>query len=367
MPNIDDYAILVGIDKYKFLPRLNGAREDATKFALWLQDPDGGGLLPDKIELILSPESSQSPEPVQKQIDDALEKFKINHKRRIGRRLYFYFSGHGYGQFDDIGMLMASASENTLNENIGLRPYKIFLTRWGFFDEIVFILDCCRGSADHALTREPKFTLDPNLIPKPPPKVESFTVLATNNGRLAFSALNPEAGQKRGILTQAVLEGLKEQFATDEKGRITASSLNNYVRRRVIQIAQSHGIEQSAEIIAPTIGEITFNEGLTKMQEIGIKIPKGINELTIKNAKLKPIAKYTLDATSGNWNFNYLTHDEQLKKFVHPITIAPANDSTFKVNLVQNGWYAFEVPNGDYTLDLREVDSNDTNYIFKFE
>jgi len=364
--NTDDYAIVVGIDNYSSLPRITGAGDDAIKFAEWLQDPDGGSLIPEKIALILP--SAQPSQTLKTKIDEALKRFKIMRRERIGRRLYFYFSGHGFGQYDDIGMFMPEATINEANFNVGLRPYKIFLSKWGFWDEVIFILDCCRDPISFAATQEPPFTFQDNTIPNLPQQVENFIVLATDHGRQAFSAWDPVTGKKRGILTRAILEGLKDQLATDEKGRITAGSLNDYVMTRVEQIAKQHGLTQKAQIFRPSMGDIVFKEGITKMHDIGVEIPAGVNTLIIRNAKLKQIAQYDLDMNSGLWQIKYLTVDDELKKFVVPGGGPLRTGASINVRLIQNGRYAFQLPNQDMTLlDLREVDPNDVNYVFKFE
>lgn len=372
--NKDDYAIVIGIDKYSLLPRLSGAREDAVTFADWLQNKEGGGLLPEHIELILSPDKSpepaQMPLPLQAQVDNALKRFKIIHKKWIGRRLYFYFSGHGYGQYDDIGMFMAPASTDQLNYNIGLRQYKIFLSQWGFFDEMVFILDCCRDPFCYGEPQKPSFTFPPHEIPNPAPKVENFVVLATDHGRQSFSVWDDNTGKKRGILTRAVIEGLGENLATDGKGRITASSLRDYVIGRVPQIAKAHDLEQGAEILRPSLGEIIFKEGIIKMQQVGILIPHGVNALIILNVKLKKIAHYVLDENSAVWNFNYLTDNPEEQKFLQHISFSNSDPDgvVIMVNMIQNEWYALEPSQGEMKpLNLKEIDSNRADFVFEFE
>ena len=123
--NDQDFAIIIGIDGYPQLPLLNGAHEDAMEFKKWLVSPDGGWL-PDSdsnIQILLSPDgivaNPAKAFPKKDDIDIALDSFGLgnpNFEGRIGRRLYFYFSGHGVGpNFDDVAILMANASINHLN------------------------------------------------------------------------------------------------------------------------------------------------------------------------------------------------------------------------------------------------------------
>jgi hypothetical protein len=254
--NPDDYGIVVGIDTYPALRPLRSATRDAAHFAEWLESPTGGGIPPEKghVRLIVSKSTFSADywdaTPVQHDIDRALRDFGAAARKRVGRRLYFYFAGHGIGlAFDDVGMLMANASMETLNSNIGLRPYLGYLHDTVLFDEVVFILDCCRDSVRSEGTRGPAFggargtgaalAAGATAAPAPPAaQVESLVILAAEYGARAFDRNDPATGERRGVLTQAVLEALKGTAAADATGRITAASLGEYVLRRVPEIGK---------------------------------------------------------------------------------------------------------------------------------
>lgn len=261
--NPDHYAIVIGIDSYSQLPALKSARKDASDFMQWLMAEEGGGLDLKNIKRIFSPDdfpaNPSDARPNQIDVEDALMKFGIRNGK-IGKRLYFYFAGHGIGpQFDDVGMLMAHASEDTLKRNIGLRPYRLFFRSAGVFDEIVFFLDCCRDSRPGITTGEPEIILKPggNEI-----DIQDFVLMAAEYGMNAFHALVPGSPEPRGILTRAILEGLTKPEAADEQGRFTASSLRNFVKTRVPeltaipklkQIPRTDPAELAHEIIFSTI------------------------------------------------------------------------------------------------------------------
>src|SRR4051812_47010439 len=160
--NPDHYAIVIGIDRYPQLPILEGPVSDATAFKDWLVSPDGGGLPEQNARLILTGAQTNDPldaQPVKVEIDRALRDFGLERNKKIGKRLYFYFSGHGFGaKFDDVGMLMANASATRLGSNIGLRPFREFFNDFIFFDEIVYVLDCCRDNTQKSQTQGPDFT-----------------------------------------------------------------------------------------------------------------------------------------------------------------------------------------------------------------
>jgi hypothetical protein len=262
--NEDDYAIVVGIDTYPLLRALHSSKADASLVAEWLQSPTGGGVPGDHVALIVSgpnyPAHPFDATPVQTNIDRALFDWGAAGRKRIGRRLYFYFAGHGIGlNFTEVGMLMANASMEMLNSNIGLMPYLIYFHDTVLFDEVVFILDCCRDPVSRETTRGPSFggsrgtgaALAPGAtaVPAAPAgQVEAFVVLAAEYGAEAFAPTDDETGERRGVLTQAVLEALKGTAAADAAGRITAFSLQRYVIDRVPEIATDARLKQEPRI-----------------------------------------------------------------------------------------------------------------------
>lgn len=105
--NDNDYAIVVGVRHYSGLPILSGPETDANNIYEWLLSDTGGGLPKANCHLFLSTENPLS--PIQDSIDicfgTILNEFQENHKE--GRRLYFYFSGHGLGvEFDDTALVL---------------------------------------------------------------------------------------------------------------------------------------------------------------------------------------------------------------------------------------------------------------------
>ena len=98
----DDYAIVIGLNDYPQFGSqgrpLAGAIEDAERFATWLKDTKtGGGLPQDNCKEILSTPDPLAPNKLG--IDLALGSLITQAKvAGGGRRLYFYFSGHGQAE-----------------------------------------------------------------------------------------------------------------------------------------------------------------------------------------------------------------------------------------------------------------------------
>ena len=251
-PLTDHYGIAIGIDTYPALRPLRSSVSDATKFLEWLTDDEGGNVSPDNVRLIKSPANIAADtfdaEPTQKEVDRALRDFGALNGHRIGKRLYFYFAGHGFGpSFDNVGMLMASASMDMLKANIGLRNYRDYFHETGLFDEVIYIIDCCRDNARGEQTASPIFRDQP--VPDKAARIVDFIALAAGYGEKAFAPVSVVDGERRGILTRAVLDALGgDPKALDPAGRVTAASLQMYLKDRVKEIADDEKLKQIPEM-----------------------------------------------------------------------------------------------------------------------
>ena len=295
--NPDHYAIVIGIDKYSQLRVLRGSGKDAMQFAIWLKADDGGGVPEENISVITSPpnfpDNPFEARPVAYQIDDALTRLGLTKPGRIGSRLYFYFAGHGFGPtLDDVGMLMANAAQERLGYNIGLRPFRIFLRQSEAFDEIVFILDCCRDPVTSVDTSKPGITAG---FKGTGVKVRDVVMLAAEYGEKAFQKVDGDTGEPRGVLTKALLEGLKKPEGADGLGRYTAASVFSYVASRVPFITQDPKLKQVPKVDPSPEPEIVFSTiPESQLERVNVEIsvdPKYIGTLILKDNTNKEIVR----------------------------------------------------------------------------
>jgi hypothetical protein len=299
-PNPQDYAIVIGINGYSQLQPLAAAQRDATEFAQWLLSLTGGGLCERNLRLIVSPsklpEVPIDAEPVQKQIDRALYEFGVEENVRIGRRLYFYFAGHGFGpNHDNVGMLMANASDTRLKSNIGLSQYRSFFKENHLFDEVIFFLDCCRDPGFLIETAGPDFTLE---RPPVPPQIEDFIVLGASYGEKAFARVSGEISERRGVLTQAIMEALQgEPQAANLQGEITTSTLRDYLHRRVVELATDEKLKQKPEVPTLPTRDFIFKTITTtvQVQIFADNAELGGGELILRDGSWEQIATKSVD------------------------------------------------------------------------
>lgn len=252
--NPDDFAILIGISSYpQTLPELPSAEHDVAQFSRWLLEV--GGLPPENIRTVLStPESTkENPIPVQLTVERAMERLQIgrclSQGQRRGRRLYFYFSGHGLGnEFDDVAMLLADFSDFRQKGNIGLRGYRRMFRQAGTFDEVFYFLDCCRDHSRLAQAMDPGFTV---LPPPTPRETRDVVVMAAPWGAQAFAAPVPGTPRHSSLLTRALLEGMGldgTPMAIDPQGRVSTTTLWSYLRKRVPELAGALNRDQRPRV-----------------------------------------------------------------------------------------------------------------------
>jgi hypothetical protein len=219
----------------------------------WLLKADGGGLPAKNVRPVLSKQlpkgtsalyASPTPKEVEIAIDELGIPQAVREKRKLGKRLYFYFAGHGFGPtVDEVGMLLMDSARDMLNSNLGLRLYRKYFHSAGVFDEVVYIIDCCRDPILYAETLPPRFTAQVRV---PTPLVHEFAVLGAAWGEQAFE-VSTTGIEPRGLLTQAVLEALKGvEGAKDQSGsgNVTDVSLWKYVEGRVRELATQQDLPQ---------------------------------------------------------------------------------------------------------------------------
>lgn len=234
MPN--DYALVVGIDRYPLLNSLGGAQRDAANFGKWLTASDGGNVPPANVKLLLSDGFATASDdfftqPLMQDVYgwlaaiNAAAKRRAKSEPRFGRRLYLYFAGHGFApqEWDEACLFMANASPDTLGEHVpGIRLAQFFVAT-GHFDEVVLFMDCCREKMLSAPLRGIPWSL-----PSGAPPARDFYALAAPYGKVSREKALPPDNLVSGVFTTSLLEGLRGK-AADADGNVTDRSLTSYV------------------------------------------------------------------------------------------------------------------------------------------
>jgi hypothetical protein len=257
--NPEDWAIVVGINSYPGIINLQGPENDAQHFYDWLVSPIGGGIqmksphekgLSTDNHAILVKSSDFTPpstkvstaKPTQAEVEEAFDflydlaqdNLHTKGRSRIGRRLYLYFSGHGFVPSfgvvpspDDAALLMANSAYKKPGYHISGRPYAHWFFNAGIFQEIILLMDCCRDN-------NPNYP--PNTVPYNPmtgtaadlANRRSFFGFGTKWNRQSRERLMGD-GKWHGVFTTALLAGLNGAAVDVDSGNVTAKTLGNYL------------------------------------------------------------------------------------------------------------------------------------------
>ena len=258
----NDFALIIGINDYtptnaNGLKTLGGAINDANYFEEWILSSKGADVPIENCRKIISNPSPLA--PIQKQIDDAFLEIEdlIITNAKVARRFYFYFAGHGVGLMNsanEVALCLANWSERRRHEALGAEIYKDIFQQYGYFEEIIFILDCCRNSKININPASPSFSpIMPGLHSG---KTRVFAAYATQYQDQSFEAAQ-ENSEMRGIFTKVLLDALNGD-APSEDGVITAAGLKDYLEKKVQSEAQIKGFKQIPQINNAFLNDAPF-------------------------------------------------------------------------------------------------------------
>ena len=232
---LPDFALSVGINRYPGLTQLSGAEVDAQAFHTWATTT--GGVSPANAKLVLSSSFPAAAlavdaQPAAQEIWTFFETLRTaanannaaNLGLTAGRRLYMFFSGHGFSPtIDASGVLMANAEPDTPH-NLSAKAWADRFYENGLFDEVLLFQDACR---------EP--VTDVDLTP-PYLKRSYMPGIQARKRFYAFAARSPLlavekniGGQVRGVFSATLMEGLNGAARDPATGQITAEDLKRYL------------------------------------------------------------------------------------------------------------------------------------------
>jgi hypothetical protein len=230
-----DYALCVGINNYPGLTPLSGAEHDAGAFHAWATG--AGGVDPSRARLIRSsdfpdPAGPAEALPAAEQIWKFFEELRraaaSNNDADLGfqagRRLYMFFSGHGFSPtIDASGVLMANAELDTPH-NLSPKAWADRFLENGLFEELLLFQDACRESVtDVDLT-------PPYLKRSPMPGAKARRRFYAFAARSPLLAVEKEIdGQVRGVFSATLMEGLSGAARDPATGEITSETLKRYL------------------------------------------------------------------------------------------------------------------------------------------
>jgi caspase domain-containing protein len=235
-----DFAVVIGIDEYRGLKKLQGAISDATEICgtlIGLGVPEGN------IKRVLGKRPPVGETfgwaPRIGEIDDAFADIFSKASRRTPGRLYVYFAGHGCAmERQHVNLLLADAERNALGSGVNASAFEKVLSQMPVFQEQLFFYDCCRVNDERNAGRDPTFH-DRVERGAGVGEITQLVHYGTLWQQRTYERPVDEAEQVRGLFTRALCEGLKGSAAErrGEEWVISAGSLKAYTMRRVTQLA----------------------------------------------------------------------------------------------------------------------------------
>lgn len=249
---MENFAIVIGINDYTPLAKdglrtLGGAINDADAVENWLLDLDGGNVPRANCHKILS--SNHPLTPYQTKVDDKFIEIldKVEKNGGSAKRFYFYFAGHGQGSLfnnQKTGLCLANWSEKRRRSALSFEGYYEEINNYGYFEEIIFLADCCRNPI---INNEPKIpSFAPQMANRVPSGFKKFIAYATQYQDESYEIANASS-ELRGAFTTVLLRGLKGE-ASNEGGVVDGPTLKQYLIDYTPLEAQKAGYKQNPQI-----------------------------------------------------------------------------------------------------------------------
>jgi hypothetical protein len=243
MSQLNDYAILVGVRHYVNNEDLEGPHGDVDDFRTWLEKADGGNLPHDNIFTF---PSTLELKPTQIDIDRCFGSIIHKLQQTRGRRLYFYFSGHGISSdASNSALLLPEWSSIMRDLALSSEKYIKSLESNGVFEDIYFFMDCCRNRIPGVTGSSPVWGV---VRPTGSPS-EYLQFYSCEYDTPSYEASDPTISYSldnsltRGLFTKVLLAGLNGA-AADKSGNVTVQNLVNYITYKLPIVAKAHGKNQ---------------------------------------------------------------------------------------------------------------------------
>ena len=292
MPRSDHYAIVIGLSAYPKLgdppgANLKGPENDADAVYQWLTNPAEGGLPAENVKRVCSrdyqapPNGAPGPDALNEVfgwLDNiAAQKQEENGTRSVGRRLYFYVSGHGFSKrFREACLLTGDAQQRSMAANVSPTVWLDWLQDAGYFREFVLWMDCCMDRQVMA-------------VPSPAPLLPINKGDISSETFVGFAAPRPlkalekpiaaDGGKYHGVFTWNLLQGLRGA-AANSFGMVTGTSLRDWLCHAQLGWLEKNDLDNPDFAKEPAILEhddgIVFARGLAPaMFNVELVFPPG--------------------------------------------------------------------------------------------
>lgn len=218
------YAVVIGVDNYKEIPRLGGAVHDAMAVSNILEER---GM---EVKTLLNKQATRK--NIAKTIGDILQ-----NTVSVDDRVFIYFAGHGVATGDagrEMGYILPYDAELDYPRATGISMREINGWTAGYkAKHVMFVADSCYSGLN----------LKTRSVPKSDDIPDYIKVVTKEPVRVSMTAGNSsqEAHEYRGhgLFTYFFIKGLEGKADLNNDGVVTSYELVNYIQPKVIQTARS--------------------------------------------------------------------------------------------------------------------------------
>lgn len=348
---LPDYALVVGISRYPGIENLSGPENDANDFFAWVTSKDGGGVEPANARLILSSlyppaATPQDERPAQDQIYDFFNLMdslaQANNQKRLGsragRRLWMFFSGHGFApSLETSGVLMANATLRQVR-CVGAARWADRLYSGGLFDEVLLFQDACRSRIAAAELDALYLVLAQASATQ---ERKRFYAFSAKDQKLSKEIPFP-GGKTRGIFTATLMDGLRGAARDPVTGAISARTLKTYLQDNMSKwlsdadkndpdIAKEPDVRDYdvLDIVSPPAAASAGGTGAAppaaseETYNVDIMLPAAGLSATLEDGTFQPIL--TANPAGQKWSIN-------LRRGLYRVVVPGRQDTIFSVN-----------------------------------
>ncbi len=241
--NVDDFAVIVGIERYASLPAAEFAERDAEAVRAHLM---ALGFPARNIYFLSGQQATRA------KIDQSLNTWLPN---RVGNKstVFFYYSGHGAPdpKTDQAYLVPVDGDAEDLGSTA--YPIKQLYAKLGGLKvrHVIVALDSCfSGAGGRSVlargTRPLVSKIDMGIVP-------DNVVALTASDKSEISGTMEDQGH--GAFTYYLLKGLSGA-AQDASGHVTVRSLYDYLTPKVRDAARMHNRDQTPQLLPEKLGEL---------------------------------------------------------------------------------------------------------------
>ncbi len=233
----DDFAVVVGIEKYQNIPKADYAERDAQTMKKYFE---ALGVPEENIILLTGDKAGKN--GLTKYLEEWLPK-----NVTADSRVYFYYSGHGApNPADSTAYLVPWDGDPSYLPSTAYPVTRLYekLAALKAKQVIVMLDSCFSGAGGRSVIAQGARPLV-NVVTTVVPTSSRITVLSASSGDQISGTINAQA---HGMFTYYLLKGLKGAADPDDSGHVSLDALYTYVKKSVQKAAHRDNREQTPEL-----------------------------------------------------------------------------------------------------------------------